>query len=150
MCSRYLLIDVYKFWSGSPLYFPGMNSILLYIGHEMVDGMIPWTWAPISGESWQFISLSLFFSFSLLLSLVSLSFSFPSFLHLYIRHALLDGMHPWTMTMRSVKSVALSCSLFFISFTQTFPHSHIPFLYLSLTRTHTAEFIIKSSYIRFI
>jgi len=55
----YLLIDVYKFWSGSPLYFPGMNSILLYIGHEMVDGMIPWTWAPISGSHAELLAMNL-------------------------------------------------------------------------------------------
>jgi len=48
LSAMYLLIDVFKFWSGSPLHFPGMNSILLYIGHEMVDGMIPWSWKPFS------------------------------------------------------------------------------------------------------
>ena len=27
-----------------------MNSILLYVGHEMFSGMIPWSWKPFTGE----------------------------------------------------------------------------------------------------
>lgn len=35
----------------------GMNSILLYIGHEMVSGMLPWSWRPFSG--WEIIGREL-------------------------------------------------------------------------------------------
>jgi hypothetical protein len=28
----------------------GMNSILLYLGHEMCSGMIPWSWKPFTGQ----------------------------------------------------------------------------------------------------
>ena len=31
----YLLIDVYKFWNGAPFYYPGMNSIVVYMCHEV-------------------------------------------------------------------------------------------------------------------
>jgi len=48
LSAMYLLIDVFKFWSGSPFHFAGMNSILMYIGHEMVSGMLPWSWKPFS------------------------------------------------------------------------------------------------------
>jgi len=48
LSAMYLLIDVFKFWSGSPLHFAGMNSILLYMGHEMVSGMLPWSWKPFT------------------------------------------------------------------------------------------------------
>nr|KAG5707671.1 hypothetical protein BaRGS_003246 [Batillaria attramentaria] len=37
----YLLIDVYKVWSGAPFYYPGMNSIVLYVGHELLSGRFP-------------------------------------------------------------------------------------------------------------
>ncbi|KAL4241097.1 hypothetical protein ACF0H5_001875 [Mactra antiquata] len=30
----YVTIDVYKIWSGAPFYYPGMNAIVLYMGHE--------------------------------------------------------------------------------------------------------------------
>ncbi|XP_070185611.1 heparan-alpha-glucosaminide N-acetyltransferase-like isoform X2 [Littorina saxatilis] len=37
----YLLIDVYKVWSGAPFYYAGMNPILLYVGHELLTGRFP-------------------------------------------------------------------------------------------------------------
>ncbi|XP_052783021.1 heparan-alpha-glucosaminide N-acetyltransferase-like [Mya arenaria] len=33
----YVTIDVYKVWSGAPFYYPGMNAILLYLGHEIIS-----------------------------------------------------------------------------------------------------------------
>ncbi|KAH3871783.1 hypothetical protein DPMN_034997 [Dreissena polymorpha] len=33
----YVTIDVYNIWSGAPFYYPGMNAILLYMGHECVS-----------------------------------------------------------------------------------------------------------------
>ncbi|EEC01717.1 hypothetical protein IscW_ISCW000750 [Ixodes scapularis] len=33
----YYIIDVQGFWSG-------MNSIAVYVGHDMVNGMFPWAW----------------------------------------------------------------------------------------------------------
>lgn len=33
----YIMIDVYGIWSGSPFYYPGMNAIVLYMGHEMIN-----------------------------------------------------------------------------------------------------------------
>ncbi|XP_023338546.1 heparan-alpha-glucosaminide N-acetyltransferase [Eurytemora carolleeae] len=55
----YLLIDVFKFWSASPFHFPGMNSILLYIGHEMVSGMLPWSWRPFTGSHGELLAMNL-------------------------------------------------------------------------------------------
>uniref|UniRef100_A0A0B6YUR6 Uncharacterized protein n=1 Tax=Arion vulgaris TaxID=1028688 RepID=A0A0B6YUR6_9EUPU len=37
----YVLIDVYKIWSGAPFYYAGMNAILLYCGHEFFSGRAP-------------------------------------------------------------------------------------------------------------
>merc|ERR550532_1786068 len=42
----YLLIDVFEVWSGSPFFYPGMNSLLLYIGHEVCADFFPISWKP--------------------------------------------------------------------------------------------------------
>lgn len=41
----YLLIDHFKVWpNGQPLHYPGMNSILLYIGHDFTGSMLPFAY----------------------------------------------------------------------------------------------------------
>jgi heparan-alpha-glucosaminide N-acetyltransferase len=40
----YLVIDVVRWWSGAPFFYAGMNSILLYVGHEVTPNMFPWSW----------------------------------------------------------------------------------------------------------
>ncbi|KAL3877243.1 hypothetical protein ACJMK2_034976 [Sinanodonta woodiana] len=40
----YLTIDVYKFWSGAPFIYPGMNPILLFMGHEILANNFPISW----------------------------------------------------------------------------------------------------------
>ncbi|CAG9861337.1 unnamed protein product [Phyllotreta striolata] len=40
----YVLIDMRKWWSGAPLIFAGMNTILIYAGHEMTDQHFPLRW----------------------------------------------------------------------------------------------------------
>ena len=44
----YLLIDVAEVWSGSPFFYPGMNSLLLYIGHEACADFFPISWKPLT------------------------------------------------------------------------------------------------------
>ncbi|XP_022207161.1 heparan-alpha-glucosaminide N-acetyltransferase isoform X2 [Nilaparvata lugens] len=38
----YFIIDHCQYWNGSPFFFPGMNSFLLYCGHEVTYKMFPW------------------------------------------------------------------------------------------------------------
>lgn len=40
----YMLIDVRKYWNGSPFFYSGMNAILMYIGHMIMHKMLPWHW----------------------------------------------------------------------------------------------------------
>ncbi|XP_076074365.1 heparan-alpha-glucosaminide N-acetyltransferase-like isoform X1 [Mytilus galloprovincialis] len=40
----YLMIDEWKLWNGAPFYYPGMNSILLYMGHELFHHNFPISW----------------------------------------------------------------------------------------------------------
>ncbi|XP_069123986.1 heparan-alpha-glucosaminide N-acetyltransferase-like isoform X3 [Argopecten irradians] len=41
----YLFIDVWKIWNGAPFYYPGMNSIVIYMGHEVLHNAFPVKWA---------------------------------------------------------------------------------------------------------
>lgn len=40
----YFLIDVKRFWCGRPFIYPGMNSILLFVGHQAIGEMLPFHW----------------------------------------------------------------------------------------------------------
>ncbi|XP_075216758.1 heparan-alpha-glucosaminide N-acetyltransferase [Lycorma delicatula] len=41
----YFSIDHCKCWNGAPLIYPGMNSVLLFIGHTVTYQMFPWHWS---------------------------------------------------------------------------------------------------------
>ncbi|XP_015263216.1 PREDICTED: heparan-alpha-glucosaminide N-acetyltransferase [Gekko japonicus] len=40
----YGLVDVKRVWSGAPFFFLGMNSILVYVGHEIFENYFPFKW----------------------------------------------------------------------------------------------------------
>ncbi|KAK9881463.1 hypothetical protein WA026_016348 [Henosepilachna vigintioctopunctata] len=40
----YVLIDMKKWWGGEPFFYAGMNSILMYIGHEITSNRFPFAW----------------------------------------------------------------------------------------------------------
>ncbi|XP_020285905.1 heparan-alpha-glucosaminide N-acetyltransferase-like [Pseudomyrmex gracilis] len=40
----YLLIDVTKVWQGGPFRIPGMNALVLYVGHSMCYQIFPFHW----------------------------------------------------------------------------------------------------------
>lgn len=46
LATFYLLIDVFPIWSGSPFRFIGMNPILIYLSHEILNGYMPFSWDP--------------------------------------------------------------------------------------------------------
>lgn len=54
----YLVCDVLGWWSGAPFYYPGMNSILLYVGHELTSKMFPWAWE-VDKIHWQHLAINL-------------------------------------------------------------------------------------------
>lgn len=41
----YIMVDVKHWWSGAPFFYPGMNPIVLYVGHEAMKGVFPWGWS---------------------------------------------------------------------------------------------------------
>lgn len=40
----YILTDVLDWWNGAPFFYPGMNSILLYVGHGILWRHFPFSW----------------------------------------------------------------------------------------------------------
>ncbi|RMC13936.1 hypothetical protein DUI87_09019 [Hirundo rustica rustica] len=47
----YYLVDVKKWWSGAPFLYPGMNSILVYIGHQVFANYFPFKWKMQDSQS---------------------------------------------------------------------------------------------------
>ncbi|XP_035856175.1 heparan-alpha-glucosaminide N-acetyltransferase isoform X2 [Sander lucioperca] len=47
----YYTVDVKKWWSGAPFYYPGMNSILVYVGHEVFEEYFPFRWRMANSQS---------------------------------------------------------------------------------------------------
>ncbi|XP_033358368.1 heparan-alpha-glucosaminide N-acetyltransferase-like [Bombus vosnesenskii] len=47
----YLLVDVVKVWNGGPFRIPGMNGLLLYVGHMVCYQNFPFHWSIGSMES---------------------------------------------------------------------------------------------------
>ncbi|XP_072440058.1 heparan-alpha-glucosaminide N-acetyltransferase isoform X2 [Chiloscyllium punctatum] len=47
----YFLVDIKKHWTGAPFYYPGMNSILLYVGHEVFEQYFPFKWKMLNDHS---------------------------------------------------------------------------------------------------
>ena len=44
LCIFYHLIDMKKWWSGTPFIYLGLNPILLYCGHETFQEYFPFSW----------------------------------------------------------------------------------------------------------
>eukprot|EP00117_Sycon_ciliatum_P004094 scpid46106/ scgid2492/ Heparan-alpha-glucosaminide N-acetyltransferase; Transmembrane protein 76 len=47
----YILVDVLEIWSGAPFYYPGMNSIFVYVGSELLQKFFPFSFQVSSGHS---------------------------------------------------------------------------------------------------
>ncbi|XP_053644805.1 heparan-alpha-glucosaminide N-acetyltransferase isoform X1 [Cherax quadricarinatus] len=55
----YLIIDKWQWWNGSPLRYAGMNSILVYMGHEICGGLFPWSWTPVGEHHANYLIMNL-------------------------------------------------------------------------------------------
>lgn len=55
----YIIVDAKRWWTGTPLYYAGMNSITLYIGHEITKHMFPWSWKPYKHTHEEFVAMNL-------------------------------------------------------------------------------------------
>ncbi|XP_033100089.1 heparan-alpha-glucosaminide N-acetyltransferase-like isoform X2 [Anneissia japonica] len=55
----YYVIDVAHWYSGNPFFYPGMNSILIYVCHEVFYSYFPLSWAPYKGNHAEYLAMSL-------------------------------------------------------------------------------------------
>ncbi|XP_060772778.1 heparan-alpha-glucosaminide N-acetyltransferase-like [Neoarius graeffei] len=51
LMSCYYIVDVRRWWSGAPFFYPGMNSILVYVGHEVFQDYFPFRWKMRNSQS---------------------------------------------------------------------------------------------------
>ncbi|XP_071495870.1 heparan-alpha-glucosaminide N-acetyltransferase-like [Diadema antillarum] len=54
----HVLIDVTRFWNGAPLIYAGMNSLMLYVGSEIMSRYLPFTWQPIVGNHAEYCAIA--------------------------------------------------------------------------------------------
>jgi len=54
----YMLVDVWKVWSGAPFLYVGMNPILIYCGHETLGVYFPFSFFTIHSDSSHALTLS--------------------------------------------------------------------------------------------
>jgi heparan-alpha-glucosaminide N-acetyltransferase len=48
----YVLIDIYKIYFGAPFIYMGMNSILIYVGHETFEEFFPFSFLiPLTNQN---------------------------------------------------------------------------------------------------
>ncbi|XP_054634509.1 heparan-alpha-glucosaminide N-acetyltransferase isoform X2 [Dunckerocampus dactyliophorus] len=47
----YYSVDVKNWWSGAPFFYPGMNSILVYVGHKVFEDYFPFRWRMVNTQS---------------------------------------------------------------------------------------------------
>jgi len=59
LTTMYLLIDVWNIWTGAPLFYAGMNPILLYVGHEICEEFFPFSWQPYSQSHAELLFMNL-------------------------------------------------------------------------------------------
>jgi heparan-alpha-glucosaminide N-acetyltransferase len=44
LSATYVLVDMYRLWSGSPFRYLGLNSILVFCSHEILQYYFPFSW----------------------------------------------------------------------------------------------------------
>ncbi|KAJ8949967.1 hypothetical protein NQ318_002375 [Aromia moschata] len=55
----FVTVDILRKWGGRPFFYPGMNAIVLYIGHSIMKDTFPFAWKPttISHATYLFMDL---------------------------------------------------------------------------------------------
>lgn len=42
----FIIVDILRKWGGRPFFYPGMNALALYVGHEIFRNTFPFGWIP--------------------------------------------------------------------------------------------------------
>ncbi|KAM4607908.1 heparan-alpha-glucosaminide N-acetyltransferase [Polymixia lowei] len=56
LAGMYFVMDIKEWWGGQPFKYPGMNSILVYVGHSLLGFYFPFSWEMRFQEShWEWL-----------------------------------------------------------------------------------------------
>lgn len=55
----FTLVDIFHKWGGRPFFYPGMNAIVIYLGHEMLRNTFPFAWKPTQQTHATFLFMNL-------------------------------------------------------------------------------------------
>ncbi|XP_019864996.1 heparan-alpha-glucosaminide N-acetyltransferase-like [Aethina tumida] len=55
----FLAVDIFRKWGGRPFFYPGMNAIILYVGHELFNSTFPFAWKPTTQTHGTFLFMNL-------------------------------------------------------------------------------------------
>lgn len=55
----FVLVDITRKWGGRPFFYPGMNSIFLYVGHELFRNTFPFAWTPTAETHGAYLFMNL-------------------------------------------------------------------------------------------
>lgn len=55
----FVMVDILRKWGGRPLFYPGMNPIFLYVGHELLRNTFPFAWTPVNKTHAAYLSMNL-------------------------------------------------------------------------------------------
>ncbi|KAL1516877.1 hypothetical protein ABEB36_000715 [Hypothenemus hampei] len=59
----FLVVDIYRKWGGRPFFYPGMNAIFLYVGHEIFLNTFPFGWIPTVDTHGAYLFMNLWGTF---------------------------------------------------------------------------------------
>ncbi|XP_018335503.1 heparan-alpha-glucosaminide N-acetyltransferase [Agrilus planipennis] len=55
----FVVVDVTRKWGGRPFFYPGMNALILYIGHVVFKNTFPFSWIPTVATHGAYLGMNL-------------------------------------------------------------------------------------------
>ena len=55
----FVVVDIKRKWGGRPFFYAGMNPLVLYVGHELLKGIFPFSWTLESQTHAAYLGMSL-------------------------------------------------------------------------------------------
>ncbi|KAJ8922259.1 hypothetical protein NQ315_004196 [Exocentrus adspersus] len=59
----FVIVDILRKWGGRPFFYPGMNAIILYVGHELMKNTFPFAWKPTEETHGTYLFMNLWGTF---------------------------------------------------------------------------------------
>lgn len=59
----FVIVDILRKWGGRPFFYPGMNALIIYVGHELFKNTFPFAWIPINETHGVYLFMNLWGTF---------------------------------------------------------------------------------------